>query len=142
MYSGRSHTSFTNTFTIKQGCNLSTIHETSSIGANPNPTGLAQILKYDLSMCKCSLLHDLLYILLTVWPIYFSYTCSYLACKVEEFNVSIKQFVDNIEGADLDEYCNLILSLELLLMQQLHYHLTVHNPFRPLEGLLIDIKVV
>jgi len=26
-------------------------------------------------------------------------------------------------------------------MQQLNYNLTVHNPFRPVEGLMIDIKV-
>lgn len=25
-------------------------------------------------------------------------------------------------------------------MQHLRYHLTVHNPYRPVEGLLIDIK--
>ena len=36
---------------------------------------------------------------------------------------------------------NIILGLELLLMDKLHYHLTVHNPFRPLEGFFIDIKV-
>ena len=27
-------------------------------------------------------------------------------------------------------------------MHELQYHLTVHNPYRPLEGLLIDIKVI
>lgn len=35
---------------------------------------------------------------------------------------------------------DIILSNELLLMQQLNYYLTVHNPFRPIEGFLIDIK--
>lgn len=39
------------------------------------------------------------------------------------------------------EAVDLVLSQELLLMQMLYYHLTVHNPYRPLEGLLIDIKV-
>ena len=34
----------------------------------------------------------------------------------------------------------IILSNELLLMQQLNYYLTIHNPFRPIEGFLIDIK--
>ena len=34
-----------------------------------------------------------------------------------------------------------ILGHELLVMQQLNFQLTVHNPFRPLEGLLIDLKV-
>lgn len=69
-----------------------------------------------------------------------SYTSVYLACKVEEFNVSITQFVANISG-DRERAMDIILSQELLLMQRLHYHLTIHNPFRPLEGLLIDIKV-
>ncbi|XP_064472202.1 cyclin-H-like [Ornithodoros turicata] len=66
-------------------------------------------------------------------------TCVYLACKVEEFNVSIAQFVSNLRG-DREKATDIILSHELLLMQQLKYHLTVHNPYRPLEGLLIDIK--
>ncbi|XP_043467239.1 cyclin-H [Leptopilina heterotoma] len=66
-------------------------------------------------------------------------TCVYLACKVEEFNVSISQFVANIKG-DRDKASDIILNNELLLMQQLNYNLTVHNPFRPVEGLLIDIK--
>ncbi|XP_063237791.1 cyclin-H isoform X2 [Bacillus rossius redtenbacheri] len=66
-------------------------------------------------------------------------TCAYLACKVEEFNVSITQFVSNIKG-DREKATDIILNNELLLMQQLNYHLTVHNPFRPMEGLLIDIK--
>lgn len=35
---------------------------------------------------------------------------------------------------------DIILNNELLLMQELNYKLTVHNPFRPVEGFLIDIK--
>lgn len=66
-------------------------------------------------------------------------TCVYLACKVEEFNVSIGQFVANIKG-DREKASDIILNNEFLLMQQLNYHLTVHNPFRPVEGFLIDIK--
>lgn len=66
-------------------------------------------------------------------------TCIYLACKVEEFNVSIGQFVGNLKG-DREKFANIILGFELLLMDKLHYHLTVHNPFRPLEGFLIDLK--
>jgi hypothetical protein len=64
----------------------------------------------------------------------------YLACKVEEFNISIQQFVANIKG-DREKASDIILNDELLLMQQLKFHLTVHNPFRPITGLLIDIKV-
>lgn len=67
-------------------------------------------------------------------------TCVYLAAKVEEFNVSIVQFVGNIRG-DRNKAMDIILSNELLLMKELNYYLTVHNPFRPVEGFLIDIKV-
>lgn len=35
---------------------------------------------------------------------------------------------------------DIILSNELLLMQRLSYYLTIHNPYRPVEGFLIDIK--
>lgn len=63
----------------------------------------------------------------------------YLAAKVEEFNVSIQQFVANVKG-DRNKATEIILSNELLLMQELNYNLTVHNPFRPIEGFLIDIK--
>lgn len=66
-------------------------------------------------------------------------TCVYLACKVEEFNVSITQFVHNIKG-DQAKAESIILQNELLLMQQLKYNLTIHNPFRAIEGFLIDIK--
>lgn len=71
---------------------------------------------------------------------YFRATVVYLACKVEEFNVSIGQFVSNIKG-DRNKAMDIILSNELLLMQHINYYLTVHNPYRPIEGFLIDIKV-
>lgn len=66
-------------------------------------------------------------------------TCAYLATKVEEFNVSINQFVANLKG-DREKAIEIILNHELLLMQQLNFDLAVYNPFRPVEGLLIDIK--
>lgn len=59
---------------------------------------------------------------------------------MEEFNVSIGQFVANIKG-DREKAADIIINNELQLMQQLNYHLTIHNPFRPVEGFLIDIKV-
>lgn len=68
-----------------------------------------------------------------------SATCVYLSCKVEEFNVSINQFVANIRG-DRGKAMDIILSNELLLMKELNYYLTIHNPYRPVEGFLIDIK--
>lgn len=54
--------------------------------------------------------------------------------------MSINQFVANIKG-DRSKAMDIILSNELLLMQELNYYLTIHNPFRPVEGFLIDIKV-
>lgn len=67
----------------------------------------------------------------------------YLACKIEEFNISIGQFVQNVNnGEDKDEVANVILSYELLLMEKLDFHLTIHNFYRPFEGFLIDIKVI
>lgn len=54
--------------------------------------------------------------------------------------MSILQFVANIKG-DRDKAMDIILNNELLLMEQLNFNLAVHNPFRPVEGLLIDIKV-
>ena len=67
-------------------------------------------------------------------------TSAYLACKVEEFNVSIDQFIANIKG-DKGRAMDIVLNNELLLMRELNFHLTIHNPFRPVEGLLIDVKV-
>ncbi|XP_048750256.1 cyclin-H-like [Ostrea edulis] len=66
-------------------------------------------------------------------------TCVYLASKVEEFNVSITQFVGNLKG-DREKFANTILTFELLLMDKLNYHLLIHNPYRPMEGLFIDLK--
>lgn len=43
---------------------------------------------------------------------------------------------------DREKASDIVLNNELLLMQQLNYNLTVHNPFRPIEGLMIDIKVI
>ncbi|XP_016096341.1 cyclin-H [Sinocyclocheilus grahami] len=68
-------------------------------------------------------------------------TCAYLSCKVEEFNVSGTQFVGNLQEspAGQERALEQILEYELLLIQQLNFHL-VHNPYRPLEGFLIDLK--
>jgi len=34
-----------------------------------------------------------------------------------------------------------LLVLQLFLLQKLNFHLTIHSPFRPLTGFIIDIKV-
>ncbi|XP_052556506.1 cyclin-H isoform X1 [Tympanuchus pallidicinctus] len=69
-------------------------------------------------------------------------TCAFLACKVDEFNVSSSQFVGNLRESPLGQEKALeqILEYELLLIQQLNFHLIVHNPYRPFEGILIDLK--
>ncbi|XP_069746598.1 cyclin-H isoform X2 [Narcine bancroftii] len=69
-------------------------------------------------------------------------TSVYLACKVDEFNVSSSQFVANLweSAAAQEKALEQILEYELLLIQQLNFHLIIHNPFRPFEGFLIDLK--
>lgn len=70
-------------------------------------------------------------------------TCAYLSCKVDEFNVSCTQFVGNLlqeTPAGQERVLEQILEYELLLIQQLNFHLVVHTPYRPMEGLLIDLK--
>ncbi|XP_068460846.1 cyclin-H isoform X3 [Clinocottus analis] len=70
-------------------------------------------------------------------------TCAYLSCKVDEFNVSSTQFVGNLlqeTPAGQERVLEQILEFELLLIQQLNFHLVVHTPYRPMEGLLIDLK--
>lgn len=66
-------------------------------------------------------------------------TCAYLACKVDEFNVSIDQFIKNVKG-DCTKAQRTVLSNELLLMKKLKFHLTVHVPYRAVEGFLIDLR--
>ena len=70
--------------------------------------------------------------------------CAYLSCKVDEFNVSSTQFVGNLlheTPAGQERALEQILEFELLLIQQLNFHLVIHTPYRPMEGLLIDLKV-
>ncbi|NXS62215.1 CCNH protein, partial [Brachypteracias leptosomus] len=69
-------------------------------------------------------------------------TCAFLACKVDEFNVSSAQFVGNLRESPVGQEKALeqILEYELLLIQQLNFHLIIHNPYRPFEGFLIDLK--
>lgn len=91
--------------------------------------------------------------------------CTYLAFKVEEYNVSVDQFVHVLAPQLRDSVAEFVLSHEvryqpwecselvvhfslphliwqLLLLKKLKFHLTVHSPFRPLEGFIIDIKVI
>ncbi|KAL5478155.1 hypothetical protein EMCRGX_G025046 [Ephydatia muelleri] len=64
----------------------------------------------------------------------------YLAFKVEEYNVSVDQFVHVLAPQFRARTAEMVLRDELLLLQKLKFHLTIHSPFRPLDGLLTDIK--
>ena len=44
-------------------------------------------------------------------------------------------------NGDKRKAAEIILNNELQLTQELQFHLIIHQPFRPVEGLLIDIKV-
>ena len=66
-------------------------------------------------------------------------TCAYLDCKVDEFNVNIHQFMKNVKG-DSDRAAQIVLHNEMLLMEKLKFHLIVHLPYRPVQGLLIDLR--
>ena len=69
-----------------------------------------------------------------------AYLCVYLACKIDEYNVSIDQFMEQAVVSPSLNIQSFLIDNELVLLQKLNYHLTVHSPYRPLEGFLIDIK--
>jgi len=54
--------------------------------------------------------------------------------------VSLRHFVNNLRK-DRDRIADQILWFELPLMQILNFHLTIHTAYRPLEGLIINMKV-
>ncbi|XP_030593025.1 cyclin-H isoform X3 [Archocentrus centrarchus] len=69
----------------------------------------------------------------------------YLSNSIMEYHprIIITQFVGNLvqeSPAGQERVLEQILEYELLLIQQLNFHLVVHNPYRPMEGLLIDLK--
>ena len=73
-------------------------------------------------------------------PQYVAFLSVYLACKVDEYVVSIDQFMGQVMSAPNANIQMFIIDNELLLIQKLTFHLTVHSPFRPMEGLIIDLK--
>ena len=73
--------------------------------------------------------------------LFYSLCCAYLAFKVEEYNVSVDQFVHVLARELRQSVSEFVLSHELLLLRRLKFHLTVHSPFRPMEGFIIDMKV-
>uniref|UniRef100_A0A0R3RXG1 Cyclin-H n=1 Tax=Elaeophora elaphi TaxID=1147741 RepID=A0A0R3RXG1_9BILA len=67
-------------------------------------------------------------------------SCFYLAAKVDEFNISIDDFVKNLKSGTAKSNSDTILSFEPQIMLKLRYQLTVHTPFRPFEGHMIEMK--
>ncbi|KAF7630943.1 hypothetical protein Mgra_00008812 [Meloidogyne graminicola] len=66
--------------------------------------------------------------------------CYYLAAKVDEFNVTIDNFVDNLSSGSRESNIETVLTLEPEIMLKLDYYLAVHSPFRSYEGHMIEIK--
>lgn len=73
-------------------------------------------------------------------PYHMAYLCIYLAFKVDEYTVSIDQFMAQVSSVPNPQLQMFIIDNELLLIQKLKFHLLVHSPFRPMEGLMIDLK--
>jgi len=73
-------------------------------------------------------------------PYHVAFLSVYLACKVDEYIVSIDQFMAQVISNPSPPIQMFIIDNELLLIQKLQFHLTVHSPFRPMEGLMIDLK--
>ncbi|GMT31808.1 hypothetical protein PFISCL1PPCAC_23105, partial [Pristionchus fissidentatus] len=66
--------------------------------------------------------------------------CYYLAAKIDEFYVPIHEFVENLRSGSAEQNTARILALEPEIMRVLKYHLTIHCPFRPFEGHLMEMK--
>lgn len=76
-------------------------------------------------------LHDILY---------FSVTCVYLACKIEEFFIRMGNFIQNVNG-NRKKAASIILDKEMTVIQKLNKQLAVWNPYTPVEGILLQLKV-
>ncbi|CAB3411107.1 unnamed protein product [Caenorhabditis bovis] len=66
--------------------------------------------------------------------------CFYLAMKTDEFYVTINEFVGNLTTGNPKQNADRILALEPEIMRALDYNLTVHCPYRPFEGHLMEMK--
>lgn len=94
--------------------------------------------------------------------LYVRFCCAYLAFKIEEYNLSIDEFVQVLGDKFQDAVANTVLQnevmqnvvpslfhqsfifffIQLLMLKKLRFNLVVHSAFRPLEGFIIDLKVV
>lgn len=68
-------------------------------------------------------------------------TCIFLACKVEEYYVSIQNFASNCSLMPKEACEKVVRDNELLVMLKLHYHLTIYKPYKAIDGFLLDIRV-
>lgn len=68
------------------------------------------------------------------------FCCAYLAFKIEEYNLSVGEFVSILPQSSRETIATLVLHNELLMLKRLKFHLTIHSPFRPMEGFIIDMK--
>ncbi|VDK51725.1 unnamed protein product [Cylicostephanus goldi] len=75
-----------------------------------------------------------------MWPSIVMMACFYLAMKVEEFYVTIDEFVSNLRTGSPEQNTTRILGLEPEIMRALRYQITIHCPFRPFEGHLVEMK--
>ncbi|XP_064406117.1 cyclin-H-like isoform X2 [Halichondria panicea] len=66
--------------------------------------------------------------------------CVFLAFKVDEYNLSLEQFVNMLAPHLIQSTSEYIISHELLLLKKLQFQLTVHSPFRPMSGFILDMK--
>eukprot|EP00122_Pirum_gemmata_P001378 Pgem_evm1s1234 len=64
----------------------------------------------------------------------------FLAFKNEERTKTLHDFLSiNVFKGKKDKYKKIILDYELTVVEQLHFHLQVLHPQRPVDGLLTDI---
>ncbi|GMR30477.1 hypothetical protein PMAYCL1PPCAC_00672, partial [Pristionchus mayeri] len=66
--------------------------------------------------------------------------CYYLATKIDEFYVPVDEFVENLRSGTREQNTARILALEPEIHRVLKYQLTIHCPFRPFEGHLMEMK--
>ncbi|CAD5229352.1 unnamed protein product [Bursaphelenchus okinawaensis] len=64
----------------------------------------------------------------------------YLATKVDEFNITVHDFIANLHSGTPEQNAECVLHWEPIIMFKLDYQLTIHCPFRSFEGHLIEMK--
>ncbi|KAL5111893.1 putative cyclin-H [Taenia crassiceps] len=65
-------------------------------------------------------------------------TALYLACKVADYPLGLETFAAHIPR-NREHYSEIVVHSELFLMEKLQYDIWIHTPYRPLNGLLVDL---